>query len=535
MTGLDVPLTPLRFLERAADVYPDKEAVIDGPRRITYGQIAAQATRLARAIQASGVQPGEHVVYVASNSAELIAAHFAVPLAGAVLVAINTRLSSPEIAYILEHCEAQLVIADSSLAEVHREVLSAYNAEVVILPEQDGSARTVAGGTAYDEFLERGSDEPLPWTVEDECATISLNYTSGTTGRPKGVMYTHRGAYLNALGQCLHQGFDSTTRYLWTLPMFHCNGWCSVWGITGMGGTHICLRAVRGPEIWRLIKAEQVDHLAGAPTVLSVMANSPEASPVSHPLTVATAGAPPSPTIIGTFNGLGTRLVHVYGLTETYGPYTVCEPQDAWAELDATQVSVRMARQGVGMVTACDVRVIQLDAADALGQLVDVPRDGTTVGEIVMSGNIVMKGYFRDEDATNDSFVGGWFHSGDLGVRHPDGYVQLVDRAKDIVISGGENISTIEIEQALVSHPAVAEAAVVGAPDEHWGERPVAYVVLNDGSTAQEAELIAHVKSQLAGFKAPGRIEMVEDLPKTSTGKIRKRLLKDREWAATGQ
>jgi len=532
MSGLDIPLTPLRFLERSAGVFPTKTAIIDGPRSLSYAEMAEQVQQVAGAIRAAGVAPGESVVYVATNSAELVMAHFAVPLAGAVLVATNTRLSTPEIAYILEHSEARLVLIEEELAATHGEMLRASGVPVVALPAQDGTDTQIDGATPWSRFRATGEGTELPWTVEDETATISLNYTSGTTGRPKGVMYTHRGAHLNALGQCLHQVFVPETRYLWTLPLFHCNGWCSAWAVTALGGTQVCLRAVRGPDVWRLIRDEGITHMAGAPTVLSIMAGAEEAAPLTEPLSVATAGAPPSPTIIETFTELGVTVIHVFGLTETYGPYSSCEWQEEWAELSTPELAVRLARQGVGMTTADDLRVIRHDeGGDPDAPLVDVPADQATIGEIVMRGNTVMKGYFKDEEATAEAFRGGWFHSGDLGVLHADGYVQLVDRAKDVVISGGENISTIEIEQALMRHPAVSEVAVIGVPDERWGERPQAYVTCRAGQQPDEAELIAHVKTLLASFKAPKAVVFVEDLPKTATGKIRKNELKDAAWA----
>lgn len=526
MSGLDTPLTPLWFLRRAADVHPRKTAIVDGPRRFSYTEAAASAIALARAITASGVRPGESIVYLASNSAELVIAHFGVPLSGAVLVATNTRLSSEEIAYILDHCSAKLIFAEQSIVDHHGALFAATAAELIVLPEQDGS-----GGT-YQSFLSRGSTPTAvdpEWAVADENATIAINYTSGTTGRPKGVMYTHRGAYLNALGQVLHQDFDVTTRYLWTLPLFHCNGWCGAWAIAAVAGTQVCLGAVRAPDIWRLLADEEIDHMSGAPTVLSIVAGAAESHPLDWPLTVTTAGAPPSPTIIRKFHELGARVVHVYGLTETYGPYSICEYQPEWDGLDAEALSIKLARQGVGMITADELRVIRTDANTV--ELDDIPADGITIGEIVMRGNTVMKGYYRDEQSTATAFAGGWFHSGDLGVRHPDGYIQLVDRAKDVIISGGENISSIEIEQTLLSHPAVYDVAVIGVPDDRWGERPKAFVVLEVELSASEDELIAHVKSNIASYKAPRSVVFLDELPKSATGKIRKKELRDDEWA----
>ena len=351
--------------------------------------------------------------------------------------------------------------------------------EIVTLPAENGDPVEVPFTTGYGDLLAAGSDAPIPYLVADEDDAISVNYTSGTTGKPKGVVYTHRGAYLNSLGEVIHQGFVDGSSYLWTLPMFHCNGWCTTWALTAVAGTHVCLRATRADDIWRLIDHAGVSHMAGAPTVLSMMKESSLAHPLRQALTVTTAGAPPSPSIIAAFADLNVKVVHVYGLTETYGPYTVCEPQDTWRDLPVAERSRLMARQGVGMITADEARVVSTYGHS--DTLVDVPADGVTMGEIVMRGNTVMKEYFRDPDATAEAFRGGWFHSGDLGVRYPDGYIQLMDRAKDIVISGGENISTVEVEHAFLSHPAVADVAVIAVPDERWGERPKAFVVLAAG------------------------------------------------------
>ncbi|KAD3514865.1 AMP-binding protein [Arthrobacter yangruifuii] len=532
MTGLDTALTPLRFLERASAVHPDKTAVIDGERQLTYREFAAAVTRTAHALRASGLTEGARAAFLGTNSAELLIAHYAVPLAGGVLVPLNTRLSPPEVAYICNHSGAALLFGDpdllrglGSLGAPELETVT----EVISVPLQDGSEDTVEGTTSYAVFTARGADTPLPWTVEDEHTVISLNYTSGTTGLPKGVMYTHRGAYLNSLAEIHHQGFGADTVYLWTLPMFHCNGWCTTWALTGASGTHVCLRAVRGPEIWRLIDTHGIDHLAGAPTVLSAIATAEEAHVLERPLTIVTAGAPPSPTVIGKIHQLQAAVVHVYGLTESYGPYAVCEPQAAWDGLDPEALAKNMARQGVGMLTAERLRVVR-DVPDADGTLLDVVPDGVEMGEIVMRGNSVMRGYYRDDDGTAEAFRGGWFHTGDLGVMHPDGYVQLLDRSKDVVVSGGENISTIEVEQALASHPAVADVAVIGVPDERWGERPKAFVVLVPGLEAGNEELLAHVKARIASYKAPRSVEFIVELPKTSTGKIRKNELRSQEW-----
>jgi fatty-acyl-CoA synthase len=525
------PLTPMRFLERASSVHPDRTAIIDGYRTFTYAAMAVHVTRLAHAFKAKGLEPGERVAYLAPNCAEMLIAHFAVPLAGGVLVTINTRLSAEEIAAIVEHSGATFLVADAPLLEPALENLAAVTTlrQIVTLPAETGEAVEVAFTTGYDDLLAAGSDEHLPYEVADEDDSISVNYTSGTTGQPKGVVYTHRGAYLNSLGEVIHQGLVDGSTNLWTLPMFHCNGWCTTWALTAVAGTHVCLRATRADDIWRLIDRAGVTHMAGAPTVLSMMRESSLAHPLRQPLTVTTAGAPPSPSIIEAFADLNVRVVHVYGLTETYGPYTVCEPQDGWRDLPGAERSRLMSRQGVGMITADDARVVaSYGHSDAL---VDVPADGVTMGEIVMRGNTVMKEYFRDPEATAIAFKGGWFHSGDLGVRYPDGYIKLLDRAKDIVISGGENISTVEVEHALSSHPAVGDVAVIAVPDERWGERPKAFVVLNVGRSAGQAELISHVKEHIAKFKAPKSVDFVLELPRTSTGKIRKDLLRKAEWA----
>ena len=516
------PLTPLAFLERSADVFPEAVAVVHGDERITYRELAARVTRTARALRASGIGTGDRVAYLCANTPSLLVAHFAVPLAGAVLVALNTRLAPQEVAGICRHSGARMLVADTALAASVEPVADALGVHEIVWDDDTGAG--CPAGTTLPELLSRGSDEPLPWAVEDEDATIAINYTSGTTGNPKGVMYTHRGAYLNALGENVTAGHDMRTVYLWTLPMFHCNGWCHPWAIVAAGGRQVCMRAVRGEEMWRLIDAEGVTHLNGAPMVLSLLVNAAEAHPLEHPLTVMTAAAPPNPTTLAQTEALGARVIHVYGLTETYGPHTVCQWQVAWDDAEPPERARLLSRQGVAMVMADPIRVVGPDGGD-------VPRDGTSVGEIVMSGNNVMKGYFDDPEGTAAAFRGGVFHSGDLGVWHPDGYIELRDRAKDVVISGGENISTIEVEQAIGSHPAVLEVAVVGVPDDRWGERPKAFVVLRDGHDADGAGLAAHVRERLAGYKCPDAFEFLAELPRTSTGKVRKFELREQEWA----
>ncbi|KAB2341005.1 long-chain-fatty-acid--CoA ligase [Actinomadura rudentiformis] len=522
------PLTPLSFLKRSAEVFPAKTAISYGERSETYATFAAQVTRVARGLQALGVGPGDRVAYLAPNVPEMLVAHFAVPLAGAVLVAINTRLAPEEVRYILDHSGAKVLVVDSGLHPTVAPLaggLTTVREIVTVTDPASGAAPDPAvGGITYTHLLARGSDEPLSWEVADENAIISINYTSGTTGRPKGVTYTHRGAYLNALGEVTHSRHTPDSVYLWTLPMFHCNGWCTPWALAAIGGTQVCLRTVDAERIWQLIDDEGVTHLNGAPTVLVTIANAPQAHPLERPLVVTTAGAPPSPTIIGQMEALGARIVHVYGLTETYGPYSVCEPQPGWPGLEAAERARLLARQGVGMLQTDGLRVVDADDND-------VPWDGETLGEIVMRGNNVMAGYYRDEEATAKAFRGGWFHSGDLGVRHPDGYVELRDRSKDIIVSGGENISTVEVERAIDSHPAVLEVAVVAVPDEKWGERPKAFVITRPGASVTADELVEHVWGRLARFKAPDRIDFVTELPKTSTGKIQKFQLREKEWA----
>jgi len=496
-----------------------------GNRRISYAEFAAAATRLAHALRASGVKPGDRVAYLVPNIPEMLIAHFGVPLAGGVLVAMNIRLAAAEIRHICAHSGSKLLVVDSGLHSAIAPVVDELNVEIVTVIDSAARATTDPGigGLSYEDFLGRGGDDPLPWRVKDERATISINYTSGTTGRPKGVMYHHRGAYLNSLAEIIHSQHSPESRYLWTLPMFHCNGWCTAWAVTAIGGTHICLRTVNATEIWRLLESEGITHLNAAPAVLVTIANAEQAHRLDRKIVVTTAGAPPSPTIIGRMSELGARVVHVYGLTETYGPHTVCEIQDSWTRLDPQTRNRMMAHQGVGMLVTDGVRVVTEDMAD-------VPHDGSTMGEVVMRGNNVMSGYFNDPDATVKAFRSGWFHSGDLAVWHPDGYIELRDRAKDIIVSGGENVSTIEVEAAIVSHPAILEVAVVGVPNEKWGERPKAFVVLRSGATATAEEILGHVRGQIARYKVPDCVEFIAELPKTATGKIQKFHLREREW-----
>jgi fatty-acyl-CoA synthase len=525
------PLTPLAFLGRAAEVFANKTAVVYGSRESSYGEFAAEATRLARALIASGIKRGDRVAYLCPNIPEMLVANFGVPLCGAVLVPINTRLSPEEIAYICDDSGARLLVVDTEFLPALEPALAALRTvtEIVAVSDPNGPAGPGAGHLAdlsYAELLQRGSGEPLPWTVPDELDPISINYTSGTTGQAKGAVYIHRGAYLNSLSEIIHQRFDPESVYLWTLPMFHCNGWCTPWAVTGAGATHVCLRAVRADTIWHLFDNEAVTHLAGAPTVLVSIAGAPQAHPLGRELVATVAGAPPSPTVIARMRELGARIVHVYGMTELYGPFALNEWQPEWSILAPGEQARRQARQGVAMIHSDPIRVVDK-------QMNDVPRDGLSIGEIVMRGNGVMSGYHNDQPGTDAAFEGGWMHSGDLGVQHSDGYIELRDRAKDIIISGGENVSTIEVEHALESHPSVREAAVVGVPDEKWGERPKAFVFLHpDADAVTEADLITHVRSHIAHFKSPKTIEFMKTpLLRTSSGKIQKFELREKEWA----
>lgn len=518
-------LSPLLFLERSASVFATKPAVTYGDRTMTYAEFGRATQEAAGGLAALGVAPGDRVAYLMPNIPEMLVGHFAVPLLGAMLVAINTRLSGPEISYILNHSGAKVLVADTELVKNVAPHLGECSAleKVVQVADVAPVVDLDVPSTDYDTMVSQGDGAERAWQVDDELRPISINYTSGTTGRPKGVQYTHRGAHLNSLSELLHSKHSPDSVYLWTLPMFHCNGWCTTWAVTAFGGHHICLRAVDPAEIIRLIETEGVTHLNAAPTVLTSIATHPDVKPFKNGLTVTTAGAPPSPTIIREMETLGAEMVHVYGLTETYGPYTVCEMQPGWDGLDVERRAEVMSRQGVAFIGADPIRVVDEN-------MNDVPRDGATMGEVVMRGNNVMTGYYDDPEATEAAFRGGWFHSGDLGVWHPDGYIELRDRAKDIIVSGGENISTIEVEQTVVSHPAVLEAAVIAVPHEKWGERPKAFVVLRDGAEATGAEIIAHVRSRIAHFKAPDEVDIVESLPKTSTGKIQKFVLRESAW-----
>jgi fatty-acyl-CoA synthase len=511
-------LSPLDFLERSADVFREKIAVVDGDVRRTYPQFLDRVYRFAHVLHGFGVRNGERVAVLAKNQSALLEAHYAVPLAGGILCALNVRLVASEIAYIIEHCGASVVVYDEEFAPL----LAGVAANVLRLSTLE-----------YERALETADATPIENPVTDEDATISINYTSGTTGKPKGVMYTHRGAYENALGEVFHANLRPESVYLWTLPMFHCNGWTYPWAVTAASATHVCLPKVDPAAIFDLVERERVTHFCGAPTVLISLANHPEAKPFSHPVHVITAGAPPAPTTIAQMEALGSTITQVYGLTETYGPVTVCAWQSQWDALATSERARQKAKQGVAFATvgARDVRVVSTDERVGYPDtLIDVPADGVTQGEIVMRGNNVMKGYYEDPAATAKAFAGGYFHSGDIAVRHPDGYIEIQDRAKDVIISGGENISTVQVERAILEHDAVLECAVVAQPHEKWGEVPKAFVTLKTGRAVAADDLIAHCRERLPGFKVPKAIEFCE-LPKTSTGKIQKFVLREREWS----
>ncbi|MBJ7599764.1 acyl--CoA ligase family protein [Candidatus Nephthysia bennettiae] len=502
-------LTPTSFLERSGTVHAERTAVIDGDRRYSYREWRSRARRLASALRKGGLRKDDRVAFLAFNSEPLLLGHFGVPRAGGIIVAINTRLSPDEVAYILEHSGASMVFFSPELEGQ--------------LAKAPANLRRVNLGTEFEDFLATGSDDPVESWLEDEYEVLAIVYTSGTTGRPKGVMYHHRGAYLNALAMALDLRLDTRSRYLWTLPMFHCNGWTFTWGVTAVGATNVCIPRIDPPEVWKLFRSGQATAFCAAPTVLIMLVNDPAAARLETPVRLFTAGAPPSPTLIGQMDELNFQLEHVYGLTETYGPFTINVPPPGLEDLPPVQQALMRARQGVPNVTAGEVAVLDADGRE-------VPPDGETMGEVAMRGNVVMKGYYADEEATETAFAGGWFHSGDVGVRHPDGHIELRDRKKDVIISGGENISTIEVEQAVMSHPAVLEAAVIAVPDERWGEVPKAFVTLKQGREVSADELKAHVRERLAHFKVPKSIEF-GDLPKTSTGKVQKFVLRDKEWS----
>jgi fatty-acyl-CoA synthase len=517
-------LTPLTFLTRSAKTYPNKVAVVYDSQRLTYTQFDKNVNRLASALLTAGLQQGDRVAFLSFNIPPLLEAHFGVPLAGGILVPINVRLTSEEVAYILNHSGSKFLFLDQELAHLIPQIKNNLSTVKHIITIND-SLENLLQFLDYQEFLQTGNSDPLSWMIQDEIETIAINYTSGTTGHSKGVMYSHRGAYINSLGEIIEATLTPKSVYLWTLPMFHCNGWCFTWAVTAIGGTHICLRKFHPGKVWKLIQLEGVTHQNAAPVVLISLLNHPDCPQyLEQPLTIMTAGAPPSPTLIEKITNIGAKIIHVYGLTEVYGPYTVCEEQPDWDSLETENKAKLLARQGVPYIGADGLRVVDKD-------LNDVSADGKTMGEVVMRGNMVMKGYYNDPEATQQAFRGGWFHSGDLAVMHPDGYIEVSDRSKDIIITNAENVSSIEVEQCLYRHEAVLECAVIGIPHPKRGEVPKAFVTLKEGANVSAQELIHFCRSQLAAFKCPTAIDFCS-LPKTSTGKIQKYLLRAKERAS---
>ena len=520
-----VPLTPISFLERSAAVYPRHTAIIDDDHIVSYADMLQRCRRFADRLRRWGIGRGDTVSVLAPNCAALLEAHYAIPMTGAVLNAINYRLDAPSIAFILNHGNSKALFVDAELVPQAKAALAVLGRQIEMV-EIAAAGHAGSGGDwiGYEDFLADGDpDAPIDWP-SDEWQAISLNYTSGTTGNPKGVVYHHRGAYLNALGNALaaHLGPDSV--YLWTLPMFHCNGWTYTWAVTAVGGTHVCQRAIVPAQIFAKIAGHGVTHMCGAPVVLAMMAFAPETDrqPLPHEVKVVTGGAAPTSTIIAQMEGMGFVVVHAYGLTETYGPATFCEWQHEWDDWDLQDRARVMARQGVRYITSAGATVIDPESDQ------EVAADGRTIGEIVLRGNTVMKGYLLNPVATGAALRDGWFRSGDLGVRHPDGYIEVKDRLKDIIISGGENISSLEVEEVLSRHPAVREVAVVAKPDAHWGEVPCAFIALKDGAGDITAEsLLGWCKTQMAGFKRP-RYVVFGELPKTVTGKVQKYVLRER-------
>jgi fatty-acyl-CoA synthase len=502
------PLTPAAFLARSGAVYADRLAVIDGDRRYTYAQLLERTLRLAGALRSRGVGVGDRVAVLAPNTHVLLESHYGVPFAGTVLVALNPRLTAADLTAIVRHAGASVLIYDRDFETAAQEIGAAIGSSLTLVHADDD----------YEAMI--GAAAPYRAAVDDERSLIAINYTSGTTGSPKGVMYHHRGAYLQALAMALHMRLDASSRFLWTLPMFHCNGWCFTWAVTAAGATHVCERKVEPARVWEHLKRSGVTHFNAAPTVLAMLAWHDAAEPLKRRIAVGTGGAPPTPALLGRLASLDMDVSHLYGLTETFGPAVICDWHPEWNAHAPDEQARLKARQGVGNVIAQPLRVV-----DASGN--DVARDGDTLGEIALRGNNVMLGYYRDDEATLRAAPDGWFRTGDLAVMHTDGYVEIRDRAKDIIISGGENIASIEVERVLVTHPAVIEAAVVAAPDPKWGEVPVAFVALKPGLDATEAELIEHARASLAHFKAPKRV-VFGDLPKNATGKIQKFVLRQR-------
>jgi fatty-acyl-CoA synthase len=523
-----VPLTPLSFLDRTAAVFPTRLAVAHGKRRYTWAEAAARCRQLGAALSRRGIGKGDTVAAMLTNTPEAFEAAHGVPMTGAVLNMLNTRLDAEAIAFMLDHGEARVLLTDTEFAPTIRAALARTQRELIVIDVDDseGPGGERLGETDYEAFLGTGDPAYRGVRPDDEWDAIALNYTSGTTGDPKGVVYHHRGAYLNALGNVLVWGMKMHPVYLWTLPMFHCNGWCFPWTITMLAGTHVCLRRVVAKDINDAIADHGVTHLCGAPIVMSMLLNAPDDQKRSwdHQVQMMTAASAPPASVIEGMEAMGIKVTHVYGLTEVYGPAVVCEWHEEWNGLPIDEQARLKSRQGVRYPVQEGLMVADAETLEP------VPMDGETMGEVFMRGNIVMKGYLKNPKATEESFRGGWFHTGDLGVCHEDGYIELKDRSKDIIISGGENISTIEVEGVLYRHPAVMDAAVVARPDEKWGETPCAFVTLKNGAKVSEAELIAFCRERMAHYKAPKTVVFGE-LPKTSTGKIQKFVLRDQAKA----
>ncbi len=520
------PLTPISFIKRSAAVYPEKTAVIHGDRSYSYAEFFERCRRLASALQRRGVGRGDTVSVMAPNVPAMLEAHHGVPMTGAVLNALNYRLDAATIRFIINHARSRVLITDREFSATIEEALDGVDEPPLVIDIDDPlfEGGELLGEIDYESLLEEGDPAFTARPPEVEWQSMSLNYTSGTTGNPKGVVYHHRGAYLNAIGQILAFGLSPESVYLWTLPMFHCNGWTYTWSVTAAAGTHVCLRAVDPALIFPIIEKHRVTHMCGAPVVLNMLIHAPDEMKIKfdHTVDVATGGAAPPSRVIEAMGEMGFRVLHLYGLTESYGPATLCAWQQSWEGLGLEEQASRMARQGVVYNTLEELMV-----ADA-NTMEPVPDDGNTIGELMLRGNTVMKGYLKNPSATDDAFNGGWFHTGDLAVRHPDGYVEVKDRAKDIIITGGENVSSLEVEEVLYKHPAVMEAAVVARPDDHWGETVCAFVTLKASSNkVDEREIIHWCKQRMARFKAPRTI-VFGPLPKTSTGKIQKFVLRDR-------
>ncbi|HEX3708640.1 MAG TPA: acyl-CoA synthetase [Pseudolabrys sp.] len=519
------PLTPLGFLERAASVFPAHTAIIHGRLRRSYAEFYARSRRLASALAKRGIKRGDTVAAMLANTPAMLEAHYGVPMTKGVLNTLNTRLDAAIIAFSLDHGEAKVVIVDREFSKVMKDALALCKAKPLVIdyddPEYTGAGERI-GDIEYEDFIAQG-DPDLAWSMpDDEWDAITLNYTSGTTGDPKGVVYHHRGASLLAVGNIVTCNMAKHPVYLWTLPMFHCNGWCFPWSISVVAGTHVCLRAVRAPAMYDAIAAHKVTHLCGAPIVMATLLNAPasEKKPLPHVVEFFTAAAPPPEAVLAAMKDAGFNVTHLYGLTECYGPSVVNDWHEEWDALSLAEQAAKKSRQGVryGALEALDVRDPET--------MQPVARDGVALGEVTMRGNVVMKGYLKNAKSTDAAFAGGWFHTGDIGVIHPDGYIQLKDRSKDIIISGGENISSIEVEDALYKHPAVSAAAVVAMPDDKWGETPCAFVELKAGQKASADELMQWCKTQLASYKCPRHV-VFADIPKTSTGKIQKFKLRE--------